>query len=171
MNKNKVKYLKEQLMVSVLPAHIALEMKTKMIREIRKAQMKSYLTEDEFVNDKQRHVSRGDIFYSSTKSAKTTASNNFIDTAARKLSVSLKSPFLKSKINQNNQNINEIPLKPSASVKKNSGNISFLRDKPKSKTGFHDLHIKSHNNVRLRIFTINYHFYVYICIKNVLNTF
>ncbi len=37
-------------MVSVLPAHIALEMKNEMLRKTRKAQMKSMLNDDEFAN-------------------------------------------------------------------------------------------------------------------------
>ncbi len=41
-------------MVSVLPAHIALEMKSEMLQKIRKAQLKSFIstnssTEDNFV--------------------------------------------------------------------------------------------------------------------------
>ena len=134
-------------MVSVLPAHIALEMKTKMIREIRKAQMKSYLTDDEFVTDKRRNSSKGDIFYNSSKPSKAAMSTKFIDNAARKLSVTLKSPFLKSKSNLN-QNSDDIQLKSPATLKKNSGNTSFLRDKSKTKTGFHDLHIKLNKDVR-----------------------
>jgi hypothetical protein len=39
--------LKEILMVSVLPAHIALEMKTEMLRKTRKAQMKSLMINHE----------------------------------------------------------------------------------------------------------------------------
>ena len=133
-------------MVSVLPAHIALEMKAKMIREIRKAQMKSYLTDDQFLTDTKRNSSRGDIFYNPPISAKAATSNKFIDNAARKLSITLRSPFIKSK--SNNQNSDDIQLISPATLKKNSGNISFLRDKAKNKTGFHDLHIKLNNNVR-----------------------
>jgi hypothetical protein len=45
-------------MVSVLPAHIALEMKTEMLRKTRKAQMKSMLVTDESImlREKSRSV-------------------------------------------------------------------------------------------------------------------
>lgn len=38
-------------MVSVLPAHIALEMKAEMMRKTRKAQMKSMVGNEEFSNN------------------------------------------------------------------------------------------------------------------------
>ena len=37
----------ELLMVSVLPAHVALEMKSEMLRKVRKAQMKSMFIDNE----------------------------------------------------------------------------------------------------------------------------
>jgi hypothetical protein len=46
-------------MVSVLPAHIALEMKSEMIRKTRKAQMKSMMVNDESyqqLNEKSKIV-------------------------------------------------------------------------------------------------------------------
>ena len=137
-------------MVSVLPAHIAHEMKTEMIRKIRKAQMKSYLTDDEFVNQKStKEVTipvKAKKFINSSKlnsnnsntgnNAKSTGTS-IIDFAARKLSVSLRNS-LKQKQNLN-LNSNDIQLKPPLAARKNA----------RAKTsGFHDLYIKSHNNVR-----------------------
>ena len=43
-------------MVSVLPAHIALEMKTEMLRKTCKAQMKSMLDTDKFYSDNENNV-------------------------------------------------------------------------------------------------------------------
>ena len=48
MKLEKEKQQQELLMVSVLPAHVALEMKSEMMRKTRKAQMKSMFIEDEF---------------------------------------------------------------------------------------------------------------------------
>ena len=128
-------------MVSVLPAHVALEMKTKMIREIRKAQMKSYLTDDEFVHAQNRNQSKSEILNSTADGGSN--SNNFIGLAARKLSFSLKNSFVKQKQN-------DIQIKSSSnSTLKKSGTNAYFNDKTQRKTGFHDLHIKSHNNVRL----------------------
>lgn len=41
-------------MVSVLPAHIALEMKAEMLRKTRKAQMKSMMVNEEFYGSSQK---------------------------------------------------------------------------------------------------------------------
>jgi hypothetical protein len=51
-------------MVSVLPAHIALEMKTEMLRKTRKAQMKSMLVTDESImlQEKNRFINVRGIY-------------------------------------------------------------------------------------------------------------
>ena len=51
-------------MVSVLPAHVSFEMKTEMLRKIRKAQMKSMLESDKFSESriKKSEVSKSNNF-------------------------------------------------------------------------------------------------------------
>jgi adenylate cyclase 2 len=57
MKLEKEKQQQELLMVSVLPAHIALEMKTEMLRKTCKAQMKSMLDSEKFYNQNESNVS------------------------------------------------------------------------------------------------------------------
>jgi len=60
MKLEREKQQQELLMVSVLPAHIALEMKTEMLRKTCKAQMKSMLDSEKFFysQDDGSNVSR-----------------------------------------------------------------------------------------------------------------
>jgi hypothetical protein len=64
----KEKQQQEILMVSVLPAHIALEMKAEMLQKIRKAQLKSFLNNnnnsiDENYPNKSRNVNFQCFFF------------------------------------------------------------------------------------------------------------
>lgn len=138
-------------MVSVLPAHLAHEMKTEMIRKIRKAHMKSYLTEDEFQRPKTKRDSgfkKRTSFNSefSIFKNKTTkiSSNSLLEFASRKLSTTLKSPIV-SKSRMPCQT--DMQLKPQNTPRRNQTGMFVEKARTRS-SAFHDLHIKSHSNVR-----------------------
>ena len=57
MKLEREKQQQEMLIVSVLPAHIALEMKTEMLRKTCKAQMKSMLDSEKFYSQNENNVS------------------------------------------------------------------------------------------------------------------
>ena len=56
MKLEREKQQQELLMVSVLPAHIALEMKTEMLRKMCKAQMKSMLDTEKYYLQNENSV-------------------------------------------------------------------------------------------------------------------
>lgn len=153
------------LMVSVLPVHIALEMKSEMLKKTRKAQMKSLLSNDDlnYNNTRDKSINR-------TESIKKSAIS-ILDSAARKFQINKKlnnvnetsSYSNKSKLNDDDKNLDNTnsmnQLNKISSLKKNgtikfSNNVStsngggkFIdKSRPKG-SGFHDLHIKAHNNV------------------------
>jgi hypothetical protein len=153
-------------MVSVLPAHIAFEMKTEMLKKTRKAQMKSLLSNDDlnYNNTRDsRSINRGESFKKSAIS--------ILDSAARKFQINKKlnhtndaSSFSnRSKLNEDETNTNNSSsmnqlnkissLKKNGTIKfsnntaiSNSGGKFIDKSRPKA-SGFHDLHIKAHNNV------------------------
>ena len=109
-------------MVSVLPPHIAFEMKNEMIRKTRKAQMKSLLAHEESFNQsetkKEKSFQKVRVFFK--KLSGTSSQNGKCDLARNSSDKSLMT---------------------------SKKSLIPLSNRPKPST-FHDLHIKSHSNVR-----------------------
>jgi hypothetical protein len=111
-------------MVSVLPPHIAFEMKNEMIRKTRKAQMKSLLAHEE--------------------------SFNHSETKEKSMSFQKFAGFFKKLSGGNPSQNGQFDLARNSSEKSlmtSKKSVMTLSSRPKPST-FHDLHIKSHSNVR-----------------------
>jgi hypothetical protein len=124
-------------MVSVLPAHLALEMKTEMVTKVRKAYTRSLMTNNEFKKKPQSTPRRVDLKTSVTLT---------LSSAAQKIS----SGFAKPSSTPHNPKLNH-----SAKLKNSSrkgSDHAYITDRSRSKSSaFHDLHIKTHNNVRYAV--------------------
>ncbi|RNA40559.1 adenylate cyclase type 2 [Brachionus plicatilis] len=131
MKLEKEKQQQEMLMVSVLPAHIALEMKSEMLRKTRQAQFKSMVINED-LNSGQKKIKN------------IIKACSFVDLAARRISGSAKNgPNNHENSARNSKNDLE-------ANRKMSGKNVIVVDKNRHKaSAFHDLHIKSHNNVSI----------------------
>ena len=139
-------------MVSVLPPHIAFEMKNEMIRKTRKAQMKSLLACEENFNQTEKKRVKIKLKTWINFEFKTYL-GIIVGNSLKRISIRKSlADFIRKVSNPSNQT-GQSELARHAS-EKSLGNNSVnkktmlpLTNRPKPST-FHDLHIKSHNNVR-----------------------
>lgn len=126
-------------MVSVLPAHIAHEMKTEMLRKTRKAQMKSMIVNQEN-NSQDVYTKKSTIFQNILSSA-----SRRIGSSTRNKSSFVKMNSVQSSSLQRSLSLNNERHSTTTSISRNR--IFYENNRPKT-SAFHDLHIKAHNNVR-----------------------
>ncbi len=133
-------------MVSILPAHLALEMKTEMIAKVRKAHMRSPVTNSDS-NSKSSANKLNSSFKINNETSKRTDLKTSVSLVMSSTAQKINLKFAKSTANSNSTSTNNQTNLVNGTRKKSDH--YYINDRTRSKSSaFHDLHIKTHNNVR-----------------------
>ena len=150
MKLGKEKRQQEELMIKVLPAHIATEMLRKKRKDRVKAMLESEISYDSKADSKEANAKSGRSINNSP-SIKTSTTPPTIGCLEnnRRLSVTFlanKPSFNLDEIRKDTSQQQLLVNKPN----KKDNNQAFFDKQTRSKaSGFHDLHIKSHSNVSI----------------------